>query len=189
VNTLKKSISNKTQSKKKPLTTKAAALGFAKKKPSSVPSFDLIKEYTDFMKENDLVEMDFQSNEVSIRLRRFEAAPVSAPMLHVSAASAVSSKDAPAPVPQTGASPVRSEDIHVVKSPFVGTFYRSPGPNQEPFVQEGKTVSVGDTLCIVEAMKLMNEIESDIKGRVVRVLVKDGTPVEFGEALFEIEKI
>jgi acetyl-CoA carboxylase biotin carboxyl carrier protein len=197
VNTLKKSISNKTQSKKKPLATKAAALISAKKKPSSVPSFDLIKEYTDFMKENDLVEMDFQSNEVSIRLRRFEAAPVSAPMMQVSAASAVGSKAAPAPasvpvpvpVPQTGASPVRSEDIHVVKSPFVGTFYRSPGPNQEPFVQEGKTVSVGDTLCIVEAMKLMNEIESDIKGRVVRVLVKDGTPVEFGEALFEIEKI
>jgi acetyl-CoA carboxylase biotin carboxyl carrier protein len=71
----------------------------------------------------------------------------------------------------------------------VGTFYRSPGPNQEPFVQEGKTVSAGDTLCIVEAMKLMNEIESDVKGRILKVLVKDGTPVEFGEALFEIEKI
>lgn len=166
---------------------KKVALATPKKTSSTGPSFDLIKEYTDFMKENDLVEMDFQSNEVSIRLRRFEGAPISAPVMHVSAAPVASTKAATAP--KTVAAPVRSEDIHVVKCPFVGTFYRSPGPNQEPFVQEGKTVSAGDTLCIVEAMKLMNEIESDIKGRVVKVLVKDGTPVEFGEALFEIEKI
>jgi acetyl-CoA carboxylase biotin carboxyl carrier protein len=75
----------------------------------------------------------------------------------------------------------------VVESPFVGTFYRSAGPNQDPFVEVGQMIIPGQTLCIVEAMKLMNEIESDAKGRVARILVEDGTPVEFGEALFELE--
>jgi acetyl-CoA carboxylase biotin carboxyl carrier protein len=69
----------------------------------------------------------------------------------------------------------------------VGTFYRAAGPNQDSFVEEGKKINAGDTLCIVEAMKLMNEIESDVKGRVAKVLVENGTPVEFGEPLFEIE--
>lgn len=177
---MKKSTSKKTPAKKTLVLKKPAAKKASPK--GSGPSFDLIKQYTDFMKENDLVEMDFQSNEVSIRLRRYEGTPISAPVMSVSAAPVknTSSKTAPE---------TRNEDVYVVKSPFVGTFYRSPGPNQEPFIEEGKAVSSGDNLCIIEAMKLMNEIESDIKGRVVKCLVKDGTPVEFGEALFEIEKI
>lgn len=134
------------------------------------------------MKTNDLVEIDFQGKEFSIRLRRFEGTAPS--VAHVQAASLA------APVAHAPkASPAPRTDLHVVKSPFVGTFYRSAGPNQEPFVEEGKVISSGDPLCIIEAMKLMNEIESDIKGRVVRVLVKNGTPVEFGEPLFEIEAV
>ncbi len=145
-------------------------------------NFALIQDYTDFMKSNDLVEIDFRGKDFSIRLRRFEGnvAVSSVPVVAAHAPQApVASKAAPAP----------RSDLHVIKSPFVGTFYRAAGPNQEPFVEEGKIVSAGDTLCIIEAMKLMNEIESDIKGRVVRVLVKNGTPVEFGEALFEIEAV
>jgi acetyl-CoA carboxylase biotin carboxyl carrier protein len=167
---LKKSTSKK-PAPKKPVAPKKSSV-----------NFDVIQEYTDFMKTNDLVEIDFQGKEFSIRLRRFEgtaplvshahAAPIAAPVAHTPKAPAV---------PRS--------DLHVVKSPFVGTFYRSAGPNQEPFVEEGKVISSGDPLCIIEAMKLMNEIESDIKGRVVRVLVKNGTPVEFGEPLFEIEAV
>lgn len=132
------------------------------------------------MKDHDLVEIDVPTTKGALRLRRAE----NSSQIGVVAPQTVNIKPHHVPSP----SPSR-EDIHVVKSPFVGIFYRCPGPNQESFVEEGKTVSSGDTLCIVEAMKLMNEIESDVKGRVVKVLVKNGTPVEFGEALFEIEKI
>lgn len=76
---------------------------------------------------------------------------------------------------------------HEVKSPIVGTFYRSPAPDAEPFVQVGSTVSTGSVLCIVEAMKLMNEIESDIAGKIVKVLVENGQPVEYDQTLFLIE--
>jgi acetyl-CoA carboxylase biotin carboxyl carrier protein len=170
VSTLKKSTS------KKPASQKPVA-----PKKTSV-NFDVIQEYTDFMKTNDLVEIDFQGKEFSIRLRRFEG---TAPLVSHAHAAPIAAPVAHAPK----AAPAARSDLHEVKSPFVGTFYRSAGPNQEPFVEEGKVISSGDPLCIIEAMKLMNEIESDIKGRVVRVLVKNGTPVEFGEPLFEIESV
>ncbi|SNR60038.1 acetyl-CoA carboxylase biotin carboxyl carrier protein [Desulfurobacterium atlanticum] len=81
------------------------------------------------------------------------------------------------------------ENIHVVKSPIVGTFYRAPSPGAEPFVKEGDFVEKGQTLCIIEALKVMNEIESDVSGRVVKILVEDGQPVEFDQPLFHIEKV
>src|SRR5205814_274701 len=98
-----------------------------------------------------------------------------------SVATVVAPIAAPAPEVPVG------RKYHIVTSPFVGTFYRAAGPNQDNFVEEGQIIQVGGTLCIIEAMKLMNEIESDMKGRVVKVLVSNGTPVEFGEALFEID--
>jgi len=76
---------------------------------------------------------------------------------------------------------------HVIASPFVGTFYRAPGPEQPPFVEMGSNVRKGQTLCIVEAMKLMNEIEADVSGKVVAILVDNAQPVEFGQALFRLE--
>ncbi len=81
-----------------------------------------------------------------------------------------------------------NSNIHVVTSPIVGTFYRAPAPDADPYVKVGDTVSVGSVLCIVEAMKLMNEIESDIDGKIVKILVDNETPVEFNQPLFEIEK-
>ncbi|MEO5668228.1 MAG: acetyl-CoA carboxylase biotin carboxyl carrier protein [Bdellovibrionota bacterium] len=173
---LKRSTSKKTPPKKS--AAPQAATPSVRK--SSV-NFEVIQDYTDFMKANDLVEIDFKGKDYSVRLRRFEG---SVPSSNVSYAAPVS---APVASPKPVATP--RTDLHVVKSPFVGTFYRSAGPNQEPFVEEGKIVNDGDALCIIEAMKLMNEIESDIKGRIVRVLVKNGTPVEFGEGLFEIEPV
>jgi len=96
---------------------------------------------------------------------------------------------APAPAPAAGeaaAAPAVPEG-HVVLSPMVGTFYRAPQPGAEPFVQVGDTVSEGDTLCIIEAMKLLNEIEADKSGRIKAILVENGQPVEFGQPLFVIE--
>jgi acetyl-CoA carboxylase biotin carboxyl carrier protein len=86
----------------------------------------------------------------------------------------------------SGASPTPSNQKQVT-SPFVGTFYRAPSPEAGPYVKEGQSVKKGDTLCIVEAMKLMNEIESDFSGKIVSILVENGQPVEFGEPLFVIE--
>lgn len=80
------------------------------------------------------------------------------------------------------------ENLHIINSPIVGTFYRAPAPDADPYVQVGDTVSTGTVLCIVEAMKLMNEIESDVSGKVVKILVDNGTPVEYGQPLFQIIK-
>ncbi len=79
------------------------------------------------------------------------------------------------------------EKLHVIKSPLVGTFYRAPAPGAPPFVEEGDIVSPGQVLCIIEALKVMNEIESDVKGKVVKILVENGQPVEYGQPLFLID--
>jgi acetyl-CoA carboxylase biotin carboxyl carrier protein len=99
----------------------------------------------------------------------------------------------PAPLPpaekketETKAKP--EVQYHEIRSPIVGTFYRAPSPDAEPYVEVGQTVKAGDVLCIVEAMKLMNEIESDIDGKVVKILVENGKPVEYNQVLFHVEK-
>lgn len=81
------------------------------------------------------------------------------------------------------------DNLHIINSPIVGTFYRAPAPDADMYVEIGDTISSGSVLCIVEAMKLMNEIESDINGKIVQILVENGTPVEFNQPLFKIEKI
>ena len=92
---------------------------------------------------------------------------------------------------QSGAGAVEEDDgkYHVVKSPMVGTFYRAPAEDAEPYVKEGDFVNKGQVICIIEAMKLMNEIDSDAKGKIVSILVENGSPVEFGQALFKIEAV
>jgi acetyl-CoA carboxylase biotin carboxyl carrier protein len=83
----------------------------------------------------------------------------------------------------------KAENYHVIKSPLVGTFYRAPSPGAPPFVEEGDIVSKGQVLCIIEALKVMNEIESDINGKIVKILVENGQPVDYGQELFYIEPI
>jgi len=114
------------------------------------------------------------------------AMPASFPHPHVAATAAEppqTGTEAPA-----GSLPAAATDAHEVKSPIVGTFYRSPAPDAAPFVQEGSVVSVGTVLCIVEAMKLMNEIESDAAGKISKILAENGQPVEYGQTLFIVEK-
>jgi acetyl-CoA carboxylase biotin carboxyl carrier protein len=112
------------------------------------------------------------------------------PGLHVVPSPAPVSNEPPRPSvgnrPTAPAAPTEKKG-HVITSPFVGTFYRNPSPDQPPFVEIGSTVKKGQTLCIVEAMKLMNEIESEVAGKVAEVLVENAQPVEFGQALFRIE--
>ncbi len=109
------------------------------------------------------------------------------------AAPAQATAPAPAPAPaeapaETSAAPAKKDNIVEVRSPMVGTFYRAPSPDADPYVEIGQTVAVGQTLCIIEAMKLMNEIESEVAGKIVDILVENAQPVEYNQVLFLIEK-
>lgn len=144
-----------------------------------------VKKLIEMLEESSLSEIEINEGEESIRISRISlTAPAAVPVM----------TPAPAPVATASAeaAPTQSEEAdipsgHAVKSPMVGTFYSAPSPGAKPFVQVGDTVSSGDTLCIVEAMKMLNEIETD-KGGVVKAILKENAqPVEYGEVLFVIE--
>ena len=140
------------------------------------------------MTEHNLEEFEYSRGDLRIRLKKPGAAPVvtARPAAEIIVPAAV-----PAPVAQAEESAVEAdlrggEDLFLVKSPIVGTFYGSPSPGAEPFVKVGSYVEAGQTLCIVEAMKLMNEIESETSGEVLRIFAENGQPVEYGQPLFGI---
>jgi len=144
-----------------------------------------IKKLIEMLEESNLGEIEIKEGEESIRISRgYGAAPVShmmsapAPMPAVAAPAPAATPAPVAPSVPTG---------HMVTSPMVGTFYRSPSPNSAPFVEIGNQVKVGDTLCIIEAMKILNTIEADKAGTIKAILKENGQPVEFGEPLFVIE--
>ena len=154
-----------------------------------------LKELIDFLIEKDISEFELERGDVKVRIKR--GADSSAPLVVHAAPAAVptqppvshaSAHTAPAHVvhPPEAAPPAAEEELHQVKSPIVGTFYESPAPGALPFVKPGDQVAAGQVVCIIEAMKLMNEIESDVSGEVVKVLVNNGQPVEYGQALFAI---
>lgn len=132
----------------------------------------------------DVSEFEFEDENMRLRLRR--GAEI------VASVSQAATGQAPTALPASAtplaAEPAQDEHTAYVTSPFVGTFYRAPSPEAPPFVEAGSIVKSGQTLCIVEAMKLMNEIESDIGGTIVDILVENGKPVEFGQKLFKIRK-
>ncbi len=111
--------------------------------------------------------------------------PQAAPVQATAPAPAPAPAEAPA---ETSAAPAKKDNIVEVRSPMVGTFYRAPSPDADPYVEIGQTVAVGQTLCIIEAMKLMNEIESEVAGKIVDILVENAQPVEYNQVLFLIEK-
>ena len=147
-----------------------------------------LKELIEFLKEQDIAEFELERGDVKVRIKRggpVAIAPVQLPM----SASAISTAAAVPPAAAPAASPTpkpADEGLHQVKSPIVGTFYESPSPGSPPFVKPGDTVEAGQVLCIIEAMKLMNEIEADASGEVVKRLVNNGQPVEYGQPLFSI---
>jgi|SRR6476646_5933636 len=150
-----------------------------------------IRELIEFLIEKDIAEFELERGDVKVRIRR--GAPESAPperIISVHPAPAIPAMPvAHAPAGVHAAPPVeapRAEDLYLVKSPMVGTYYESPSPGSPPFVKPGDVVEAGQVLCIVEAMKLMNDIETDVGGEIVSCLVKNGQPIEYGQELFAI---
>ena len=158
-----------------------------------------LKELIEFLIEKDISEFELERGDVKVRIKRgADAQPVPV-ITSMAAVPAVTSMPAPPPaaaphphVPATAAeapaAPVAEpqEELHIVKSPIVGTFYEAPAPGAPPFVKPGDSVQAGQVMCIIEAMKLMNEIESDASGEVVKILAANGKPVEYGQPLFSI---
>ena len=145
-----------------------------------------LKKLIDLVQESGISELEVAEGEEKVRIAKHYGTVATAPMQHYALPT-------PMPVGVTGGtSSVNLDDEddlpegHVVKSPMVGTFYRSPSPGASVFVEVGQTVKQGDTLCIIEAMKLLNEIEADASGVVKAILLDNGEPVEFGEPLFVI---
>ena len=151
-----------------------------------------LKTLIDLVAESDIAELEVTEGESKVRIVKSSSAPQSQVVMMPPAAPPQSlSAPAPAaPAPAaTAAAPaaIAAEPAgHVVKSPMVGTFYRASSPGNPPFVEVGSTIKEGDTLCIIEAMKLLNEIDADVSGVVKEILVENGQPVEFGQPLFVI---
>jgi acetyl-CoA carboxylase biotin carboxyl carrier protein len=155
-----------------------------------------LRELVDFLKANGIAEFDMEQDDLKVRIK-FAGEPAVAPaggfdMAQLSRLMASAPAAAPVhPAPVSAAAELAAEmeeKLHEVKSPIVGTFYESPSPGAPPFVKVGDQVEVGQVLCIVEAMKLMNEIESDVAGEVVKRIASSGQPVEYGQALFAIRE-
>jgi acetyl-CoA carboxylase biotin carboxyl carrier protein len=149
-----------------------------------------LKTLIDLVSESNVSELEITEAEGKVRIVKASPAVMPAPVTYnmAPAASAV----APAPVVEVAAAPVAAAAPpvpagHTVKSPMVGTFYRSSSPGAKPFVEVGDSIKEGDTICIVEAMKILNEIEADKSGTVTQILVQNGQAVEYGQPLFVIE--
>jgi acetyl-CoA carboxylase biotin carboxyl carrier protein len=147
-----------------------------------------VKKLIELLEESGIAEIEISEGEESVRISRYPTGQHAAPMIHYAQAPAPAQAAAPAQIAAPiAAAPVATKNDHTVTAPMVGTFYASAAPGAKAFVDIGSEVNVGDTLCIIEAMKMMNQIESDKAGRVTAVLVKNGDPVEFGQPLFIIE--
>ena len=156
-----------------------------------------LKELIEFIIEKDIAEFELERGDVKVKIKRTSDVPtVTLPdsryfAVHPAAAAAAAPipASAPAKVEIAAAStpaPEPVEDLHIVRSPIVGTFYEAPSPGAPPFVKVGDAVEIGQVLCIVEAMKLMNEIECDAAGEVVKKFVANGQPIEYGQELFAL---
>ena len=148
-----------------------------------------IKKLIELLEESGLAELEISEGEESVRIARFTPGAPQAPQaLQISMpAAATTGPAAPAHPPTAAAAAPAARDENLVTAPMVGTFYVSPAPGAKPFVEVGQEVRVGQVLCVIEAMKMMNQIESERDGKVVAVLAKNGEPVEFGQPLFAIE--
>lgn len=142
-----------------------------------------VKKLIELLEESDVAEIEIHEGEESVRISRTSGA------VPVAMAAPVAAAPAPAPLTETApaepAKPAEPEG-HLIRAPMVGTFYRAPSPTSKVFVEEGSSVSAGETLCIIEAMKILNQIETDKSGKVLQILVENGQPVEYNQPLFVI---
>lgn len=144
-----------------------------------------IKKLIELIEESNVAEIEIHEGETSVRISRYGSTPLAMPATVATAAP-------PAPVgvtaerPSAPATQSEFDENTLVRSPMVGTFYRAPSPGSKPFVEEGSEVKVGDILCIIEAMKILNQIEAERAGKVRRILVENGQPVEYNQPLFVI---
>ena len=147
-----------------------------------------VKKLIELLEESGIAELEISEGEESVRISRYPrggAAPAAqaAPVYQVAAAAPAQAL----PATSTSSAPVSAKHDHTVASPMVGTYYSAPSPGAKPFVELGTEIKVGQVLCIIEAMKMMNQIESEKSGTVTAILAKNGDPVEFGQPLFVIE--
>ena len=144
---------------------------------------EAVEQLCDLMEERGLAEVEISQGDMSIRIRRAIDATVSAPLLNQSPVDAPTSEHA------TGDPSAMATGDDVIASPMPGMFYRSASPEDPPFVQVGETISVGDTICLIEAMKIFNEVQVEFSCQIVEVLVDNVTAVEFGQPLFQVKRI
>ena len=148
-----------------------------------------IKKLIEMLQESDLNEIEVKEGEESVRINRKKES-----VIHASTPISVGQNlnQSSAPLPEIDSSEMENgqaaEDLNHITSPMVGTFYRKPAPDKEPFTEVGQTVKKGDTVCIIEAMKMMNQVKSEFDGKVIAINIEDGDPVEFGQELISIEK-
>ncbi|HEX6649637.1 MAG TPA: acetyl-CoA carboxylase biotin carboxyl carrier protein [Pyrinomonadaceae bacterium] len=160
-------------------------------RPSASVNMEELRELIALMRENELVEFELENENLRVRLRRDSD---QSHAVHHSAPPAPSPAPEPSPAhapahPGTQATTAASQDqdLHIIPSPIVGTFYRSPSPSADPFVKIGTSVEADTVVCIIEAMKLMNEIQAETIGEVAKIYVENGQPVEYGQPLFGVK--
>ncbi|MEP7147980.1 MAG: acetyl-CoA carboxylase biotin carboxyl carrier protein [Acidobacteriota bacterium] len=164
------------------------------KKDISDASFNMdeIRALADLVDEYGLTDFEFENENIRVRLSKISgsaSAQHAAPaQIHAADSSAIAAMQKAAESASATAAAAPEEDLYKITSPIVGTFYRSPDPNKEPYIKEGSKVSPESVVCIVEAMKLMNEIQAETSGEVVKIYVENGQPVEYGQALFGVRK-
>jgi acetyl-CoA carboxylase biotin carboxyl carrier protein len=147
-----------------------------------------VKKLIELLEESGISEIEIKEGEESVRISRGPTGPVMPQFISAPMAAPVPAAAPAAPPPVAGAPLIRrKDDRNIVPSPMVGTFYAAASPTNPPFVAVGDEVKAGQVLCIIEAMKMMNQIESDRAGKITAIMVKNGDPVEFGQALFAIE--
>ncbi len=152
-------------------------------KTSEREAFRLIEEMLQLMESRGLVELEMEHQGLRIRLKKAVSSPAPQVVEYVTGLPQAASRSA---APTSGQAAEEGHRV-IIKSPMVGTFYRAPASDAPPFVEVGQDLDVGQVVCIVEAMKLMNEIKSEVAGRIVDILVQNGDPIEFGQPLFAVE--
>jgi acetyl-CoA carboxylase biotin carboxyl carrier protein len=149
--------------------------------------FNALRELLAAINQTDIADFTLKSGDFELVVRKgVQQAPVVSVMPAIAAAAPPPAAAAPAPAVSTQASPLGNDKLVDITAPMVGTFYRAPGPDEPAFVEKGDRIRAGQTVCIIEAMKLMNELEAEVAGEVVEVLAQNGQPVEFGQVLMRI---